>query len=428
MRALLFYLGRASKAIWFLPALFSILAIVALVLSALWEPGLPDSVSAIFDLDVVDRVLNILASSMLAVAIFSLTTMVASIQAASQAATPRVRGLLLADRTAQVSVSIFIGTFLFSLLGIIGLSTGLYGENGRLILFLFTLSIIVAVVLTLLRWIGKLSHIGGLRETIDRAEEATRRAFSDAARLDENGHPHRGGAAIDGLSAVPAQTIGYVQYVDVTRLGRISEEAKGPIVLRARPGSYVDPTRALAFVANSADEALHEAVRKTFIVEPDRTFDSDPGYGLIVLSEIASRALSPAVNDPGTAIDVIGTQTRLLDEWGAKIGKADESNPRYASLYIVELDIDELFTHAFSAIARDGATMIEVQLRLQKGLATLAATRGDVYDGPARRLSTEALARAQAAMTYAGDVQELKRAAAGVGHQRILEQRPASNA
>jgi uncharacterized membrane protein len=421
VRALLFYLVRASKAIWFLPTLFSFLAVAALVMSAMWEPGLPDAVSAIFNLDVVDRVLNILASSMLAVAIFSLTTMVASIQAASQAATPRVRTLLLADRTAQVSVSIFIGTFLFSLLGVIGLSTGLYGENGRLILFLFTLLIILAVVLTLIRWIQKLSHIGGMRETIDRAEVATRAAFDDAARFNANGTPHRDGGGIDGLSAISATTIGYVQYVDAPRLGRISEDAKGPIVLMARPGSYVDPTRALAYVGKDVDDAMREAVRKAFIVETDRTFDSDPGYGLIVLSEIASRALSPAVNDPGTAIDVIGTQTRLLDEWGAMIGEADERDPRYPSLYIVELDVDELFTHAFSAIARDGATMLEVQLRLQKGLATLAATRGDVYDGPARRLSAESLARAQAAMTYPGDVHALEHAAAAVGHLQVAE-------
>ncbi len=47
----------------------------------------------------------------------------------------------------------------------------------------------------------------------------------------------------------------------------------------------------------------------------NRTFEDDPRFGLIVLSEIADKALSPGVNDPGTAIDVIGTLVRLFTLW-----------------------------------------------------------------------------------------------------------------
>jgi uncharacterized membrane protein len=43
-----------------------------------------------------------------------------------------------------------------------------------------------------------------------------------------------------------------------------------------------------------------------------RYFEEDPRFGLITLSEIASRALSPAVNDPGTAIQIISSHIRLF--------------------------------------------------------------------------------------------------------------------
>jgi uncharacterized membrane protein len=46
-----------------------------------------------------------------------------------------------------------------------------------------------------------------------------------------------------------------------------------------------------------------------------RYFDEDPRFGLITLSEIASRALSPAVNDPGTAIQIISSYVRLFSLW-----------------------------------------------------------------------------------------------------------------
>ena len=47
----------------------------------------------------------------------------------------------------------------------------------------------------------------------------------------------------------------------------------------------------------SAEDA--EAIAATFVIGGSRVFDQDPRFGLLVLSEIASRALSPAVNDPG---------------------------------------------------------------------------------------------------------------------------------
>lgn len=53
-------------------------------------------------------------------------------------------------------------------------------------------------------------------------------------------------------------------------------------------------------------------IARAFLIGDERTFDDDPRFGLVVLSEIASRALSPAVNDPGTAIDIIGTFVRLF--------------------------------------------------------------------------------------------------------------------
>lgn len=419
--ALLFYLVRASRAIWFLPALFSLLAVLALLISALWTPTLPSALADRVDLRVVDRILDIMASSMLAVAIFSLTTMVAAIQAATQAATPRVRGLLVADRTAQVTISIFIGTFLFSLLGVIGLSTGLYGQTGRLILFVLMLVIVSAVVVALIRWIQKLSHIGGVGEAVDRAEQATRAAFGRAAAFNASGDRH--GARVEGLRAVSAGTIGYVQYVDESRLGRLANELSGPIVLVARPGGYVDPTRPLAFVPPDIEDSALDTIRGAFVVGRERTFDGDPAYGLVVLSEIALRALSPSINDPGTAIIVIGALTRLLDGWGQWLDD-EEPQVRYPNLFLPDLDVNDLFTDAFAAIARDGAGMVEVQVRLQQSLATLAATRPERFNQAARRLSHQAIERATAVMTDRRDIELVARAAKAVGNETVVE--PAS--
>ena len=399
--------------------MFSVIAILALVVPRLSGAYVPPSMVASLGLDVVDRILAILASSMLAVAIFSLTTMVAAIQAASQAATPRIRALLAEDRTAQTTISIFIGTFLFSLAGLIGLSSGLYTDAATVVLFVLTILIIVTVVVALIRWIQKLSTIGGVSEAISRAEAATRGAFATVAAASNYGGRAAESPPEDG-EAISAKRIGYVQHVDGDRVAKLSETLGTEIHLMARPGTYVDPTRPLAYTASGIDDQASDSVRNTFVVGRDRAFESDPSFGLVVLSEIAARALSPAVNDPGTAIDVIGTQTRLLEEWGAMVADR-EPEVRYPKLTVAPMDPDMLIDDAFAAMARDGAHMIEVQLRLQKSLATLAATHPTMFREPARRLSRIAVERAKDAMSHVSDVEKLEAAAAAVGREDVAD-------
>jgi uncharacterized membrane protein len=353
---------------------------------------------------------------MLAVAIFSLTTMVTAIQAASDAATPRIRGLLVGDRTAQITISIFVGTFLFSLLGIIGLSTGLFDDAGRFLLFGFTIAIIAAVVVALIRWIQKLSQIGGVNEVIDRAENATRGALTEEWVGYFGGRPYTTPPRV--AKPVSAPRFGYVQYVDGAVLAKLSQKLDGRIFIAARPGTYVDSTRPLALVEGKPDEDACAKVRSAFVVGRERVFESDPSFGMIVLSEIALRALSPAVNDPGTAIEVIGAQTRLLDRWAMLLAEtAKKEDIDYPKLFVHDKKPEALFADAFSAIARDGAGVLEVQMFLQKSLATLSATQPELFAAGAQRMSLEALERARAAMGYSGDIERLEFVAQRVGKE-----------
>ena len=120
-----------------------------------------------------------------------------------------------------------------------------------------------------------------------------------------------------------------------------------------------------------------------------RNYDQDPRFGLIVLTEIAERALSPAVNDPGTAIDILGRIVRLLQPWG------DQSpvEVRYPRIRVPGLQAEDLFDDVFPPIARDGAGMFAVQMRLQKSLLALAQIAPQTFGPVARRHSVQAMAR-----------------------------------
>jgi len=128
----------------------------------------------------------------------------------------------------------------------------------------------------------------------------------------------------------------------------------------------------------------------------------------VVLSEIAIRALSPAVNDSGTAIDVIGRCARLLALWAEGARGDSGQSPKFPRIHVVPIRSEDLFDDAFRLVARDGAAQIEVQSRLQKALRALRHTGDHAFRQAAAYQSQLALQRAEQAMTMDADKQLLR--------------------
>ena len=82
------------------------------------------------------------------------------------------------DTATQNALATFLGAFLFSIVGIIALKAGIYGENGRLVLFVVTIAVIVVIVVTFIRWIEILRTFGRMGDTISRVEKAARESFA----------------------------------------------------------------------------------------------------------------------------------------------------------------------------------------------------------------------------------------------------------
>lgn len=385
--------AQFSRTLWVRATLFCVLAVVTALVGMGLDPFIPGDLSGVIGADAVDHILDILASSMLAVTTFSLTVMVSAYAAATSNVTPRAIRLLMQDTTTQNVLSTFLGSFLFSLVGIIALSAGAYGESGRVVLFVVTLGVIGLVVVTMLRWISHLSHFGRVADTTDRVEAATRRALQDrVARPFLGGHRLDLNADLDSAFPVVAQRVGYVQHVDAERLETCAGACNGHVAILALPGSFVYPGTVLARVRGPED--LHAHVADAFTVDDERSFDQDPRFGLCVLAEIASRALSPAVNDPGTAIDVLGRMVRVLSCWQAPPVGEPDGDVLYPHVSAPPLKVQDLIDDAFAPIARDGAALVQVQVRLLKSLGALVAMDREQFLAASRRLAQDCRVRA----------------------------------
>jgi uncharacterized membrane protein len=373
---------------------FAALATTTALLGYLLRDRIPERYNDSIGASAVESLLNVLASSLLSVTTFTLGAMIGAYGSAANA-TPRATPLLIADPTSQNVLSTFVGAFVFSIVGLVMLRTGVYGGGGRVVLFAATIFVIVLVVIVLLRWISRVSHFGLLSDSIDRVEVAAGEAL-DSWRE----HPRLGARAPvepAGVAVSPAR-VGFVQHIDMDALQEIAESEGLTVHVQAVPGALVAPSAALARVDGGASrhgEAFH--------IDARRTFDYDPRFGLLVLSEIASKALSPGINDPGTALDVLLRLTRLLCAWAAR-ERPPESESLYDRLHAPALSTDDLFDDAFDAVERDGAGLVEVGVRLQTAFAALSATGDAETVAAARRHARRALARARATLGHADDL------------------------
>ena len=399
----LFLFQRVSRRMWFRASLYCALAILTALVGAVVTPVLPPGLASRIGAASVGNILGILATSMLAVTTFSLSTMVSAYGTASTTATPRAAKLLIEDTSAQGALATFIGAFLFSIVGLIALSTGIYGDNGRVVLFVATVIVIVLITVTLLGWIEQLSRFGRVGECINLVESAARRAMQQRAA-----QPRMGGAPLieapDTSCDVVHVTIGYIEYIDMAGLGRLTKEHGVDIVVDALPGTFVTHGDVIARVGRELDgDALGE-LRKAFVIGDTRTYDSDPRYGLVVLTEIAVRALSPAINDPGTCIDVIGTVVRLLSNWSeARAGQPDPETVKYPRVFVPLPNDSDMFDDVFPLIAREGAPMLEIGVRLQKAFTALAKIDYLPCQAAAHKHARDALERAMMAMPFEAD-------------------------
>jgi len=404
-----------TRKLWFRASLLAALGVATALLATLVDGIIPDDLSTELGARAVERILEILASSMLVVTTFSLSVLVSAHNAATANVTPRAAKLLVEDPISQNVLAVFIGTFLFSLVGIAALTTNAYGDEGRFVLFVVTIGVIGLVVAALLRWIDYLSSLGHVSTISDRVEEAAAAAIRDRAQ-----NPTFGAAPLDrkvedlpDVTPVYPSRTGYIQNIDVGQLSQLAETL-GEIYVVVLPGAFVSPSSPILWVKGEADERIIEAraeLESVFAIGNERTFDQDPRFGIAVMAEIASRALSPGINDPGTAINVVGRLVRLLRLWLDRDERAEIVYPR---VFVPRLRTDDFFQEAFFPPSRDGAGHVEVQIAMVEALRSLQAAGNEAFRRSATKQLRSTMARAMERLTFDADRERLDQAAGDV--------------
>lgn len=380
--------------------LVAVLALVALGVATVIGPLIPEGFAGLVGAEAVDAILPVLASSMLAVVTFSLTIMVTGFSRAEGQWSPRSHVLLREDTRTHSILATFLGAFLYALLAMILRAADLFGDRELVVLFFTTVGVALWIVVAIIRWIIHLDTYGSLAYTADLLEGRAREALEDMARRPAQGarvmapgrEPPVGGVA------VTARKAGHVEQVFEAALQESAAFLGAEIFVLQPVGGFVQPGDTLARVIGGKEpgEEVLAAIRAAIPVGTSRSFEMDPVHAVATLAEVATRALSPGVNDPNTAVDVTYRLARVM---GALAQYAEEG-PTCDRVWMRPVDPARLFEVGFGAVARYAGGALEVHLALQDALGSLTRL-GDTRLAEAAR--TAAAAHAERAMAALED-------------------------
>lgn len=366
-------LADPAKSLWIHPTLGAVFAVVFSLMAKLGGYVLPHDAIPHISVDTLSDLLNIIASSMLAVTTFSLSIMVSALASSSNSATPRARLLIMADDTARVAIASFIAAFIYSVIAKVALSLEYYGQAGRFILFISTILVLMYIIFTLIRWVHTLSQLGSLGDALQRIEKVASSTLATYRAQPNLGATHALPTTAPDFEVLSSATA-YISDLDLAALNDIAATHQLHVHIPERPGKFmardVPVLQVYAQQALDADTVtnIKQQLGACVLQEANRRYPQDPRLGLLVMSEVGQRAMSAATNDPATAISVLNALTRVIVDTQASSDDLTE----FKHLSISPMDEGAWIESVFAPIARDSVSNLEINQRLLKCLRLIA--------------------------------------------------------
>lgn len=374
---------------WFIPTLM-VVAAIALAFTMLtldrtgktgmqkWSwiyTGGPDGARA---------VLSAIASSMVSVTATAFSITIVALQLAASNFGPRLLRNFMQDTGNQVVLGTFIATFIYCLLVL----RTIHGEDYNF--FVPQLSVTTGIVLAIASigvliyfihhasTIIQVSHvINGVCDDLDKAIE---RLFPE--KIGQGLPEHQGWVgeipANFDFCACPIKATGngYLQAIEDEKLMKIARKRNLLMRVKTRPGKFVVKGSDLVMVlpGEQVNQKLTEQINNVFILGKERTEQQDMEFPINQLVEIALRAISPAVNDPFTAIRCIDRLSAALSclvqrDFPSPYRYDDEQNLR---VIVEPVTFERLIDRAFNQIRQYARSDAAVTIRLLEALAVIA--------------------------------------------------------
>jgi uncharacterized membrane protein len=332
------------------------------------------------DPQVAQTILGIIAGSMMTVVSIVFAILLMTLTLASMQYSPRILVAFAQDRVTQQTLGIFLGTFTYCLAALPA-ARSLPHPTEPVLTVIGGMLLALACVAWLLYFIHHISQAIGVNYIVDRIAHETEEIINltmprprGKGRLSDGGSP-----VMDARQApILSENSGYVRYIDTKRLVALAKSYGLAIRIQRRVGHFVPAGMPLLTVSKGdkmTDGRIVE-LRSTFDLGPTRTLEQDIEFGILQIVDIALKAISPAVNDPSTAITCVDHLSRILIHFASR--EPHESlyydPPGFVRLSLPWLGFERLADSAFEQIRMYAKSDVAVSLRMLRALIDIATS------------------------------------------------------
>jgi uncharacterized membrane protein len=374
------------------------------------------------DPQVAQAILSAIATSIMTVVSIVFAILLMTLTLASMQFSPRILVSFVRDQSTQWTLGIFLGTFSYCVAALPAARSMPHPFEpvatvaGAMLLALMCVG-------WLLFFIHHISQSVSVNHIVDRIARETEPVIDELM-------PHRRHGIYRPTEPIPVspepefpilnEVSGYIRVIDTGRLISLAREHHLRVRGTRRVGHFVPAGVPLLMVSRRARIHLdhHAALTGAFDIGPMRTLQQDGEFGVIQIVDIALRAISPAVNDPSTAISCIDQLTRILIRWLDRMPPEPLifSPPHVLRVMLPWIDLEELLDTAIEQIRSYARGDVAVSLRLVRMLQDVASTVQDdalrtritargapIIEGCRGHLSPHDLARIEARVAQIDD-------------------------
>jgi uncharacterized membrane protein len=330
------------------------------------------------DPGVAQVILSSIATSIMTVVSIVFAILLMTLTLASTQFSPRILISFVRDRTTQWTLGVFLGTFSYCMAT---LPAARALPHPFVPVATVTGAMLLALVCVgwLIYFINHISQSISVNHIVDRIARETEQVIDELMPYPRGPFPLPDRSevfpAVDGTILNPQS--GYIRYVNIKHLIALSQAYRICVYSERRVGQFVPAGVPLVRVSKlervPAGGALH--LIAAFDIGPTRTMQQDVEFGVIQIVDIALRAMSPAVNDPSTAISCVDQLSRIIILWINRMPPPSHyyAPPHLLRLFVPWMSFDGLLDTAFEQIRHYAAADVAVSLRLMRGFSDIAS-------------------------------------------------------
>jgi uncharacterized membrane protein len=398
-----------TTSLWLVPVLGMAMALVAAPLLRRLDAATSWTLFG-FGVEGSRAVLTGLVASVFTFVVFVFSILLVAVQIASANLSPRVIAGILSHRPVRVCLGLMVFTFVYGL-AVLGRIEDKVPQLSLTVVIASSLASIVAFLYLIDHLARRLRPVSVVSQVGRDGARVIGAVYPQLLAPEGEDGPRPPG--FDGpqvRQTVLSRTGGVVLAFDVAGLVAAARAADGLIELVPQVGDFVAAGDPLFRIRGGPpDEHL---LLQSIALGPERTIEQDPAFPVRIIVDIASKALSPAINDPTTAVLALDQLHHLLRSLGARkldTGHVYDQDARLRLVYRTP-DWEAFVDLAATEIRHFGASSIQVARRLRAMLEDLIAAL------PARRrppLQAELLRLQRAAKRAFDDPEDRERAEHG---------------